>query len=83
MRTTVNLDEDVLLAVKALAKAKRVSLGRALSILVRRALSPGDPGGRMINGVPVFQRPEGAANPVTIDLVNDLRDGDGIEDIPS
>jgi hypothetical protein len=36
MRTTVNLDEDVLSLAKALAEARGVSIGKALSDLARK-----------------------------------------------
>jgi len=39
VRTTVNLDEDVYRAVKALAARSGRPIGRVLSDLVRRALS--------------------------------------------
>lgn len=39
MRTTVNLDEDVLDAAKSLAHIKDVSLGEALSELARRGMA--------------------------------------------
>jgi hypothetical protein len=40
MRTTVDLDEDVLAAAKALAAAERRSLGKVVSDLIRRGLAP-------------------------------------------
>ncbi|MGH8998270.1 MAG: antitoxin [Acidimicrobiia bacterium] len=40
MRTTVDLDEDVLAAAKALAAAERRSLGKVVSDLMRRGLAP-------------------------------------------
>jgi hypothetical protein len=40
MRTTVDLDDDVLAAAKALAAAERRSLGKVVSDLVRRGLAP-------------------------------------------
>jgi hypothetical protein len=39
MRTTVNLDDDVLALVRRRAKLQRQSLGKTLSELVRRGLS--------------------------------------------
>jgi hypothetical protein len=39
MRTTLDVDEDVLAAAKAIASRDRVSVGKALSILAREALS--------------------------------------------
>ena len=38
MRTTLNLDEDVLLAARHVAERQQLSLGEAVSILVRRGL---------------------------------------------
>lgn len=43
MRTTVNLDEDVLQAAKAIAEARGVSLGKALSDLARRGATALEP----------------------------------------
>ena len=40
MRTTVNLDDDVLRAVRSLARERQESLGSVMSALIRRALSP-------------------------------------------
>jgi len=36
MRTTVDLDEDALIAAKQIAARERISLGRAISRLIRR-----------------------------------------------
>lgn len=44
MRTTVNIDEDVLLAVRGLARREKRSVGAVLSELARRALAGGVPG---------------------------------------
>ena len=72
MRTTLDLDEDVLLAAKELARRQRVSLGKALSELARRALIRQDVA-QLRNGVPLFPiGPE--AQVVTLELVNQLRD---------
>ncbi len=39
MRTTVDIDDDVLIAVKELARKEQVSAGRVLSRLAREALA--------------------------------------------
>ncbi|MEI8303234.1 MAG: hypothetical protein WCG13_08050 [Burkholderiales bacterium] len=39
MRTTVNLAEDALIAAQSLARRRRISLGEAVSELVRRGAS--------------------------------------------
>ena len=72
MRTTVDLDEDVLLAAKELAARRRVSLGKVLSDLARRALARQETAPTR-NGVPLF--PVGSeAQVITLELVNQLRD---------
>lgn len=39
IRTTLNIDDDVLTLAKALAEARRISLGKAVSYLARRGVS--------------------------------------------
>ena len=73
MRTTLDLDDDVLLAAKELAVARRTTAGKVVSDLVRRALTP-TRAVRVRNGVPVLSsRPAGAPRP-TMKRVNELRD---------
>jgi len=73
MRTTLDLDEDILQAAKELAASRRTTAGRVLSELARKALAPTRPA-RVRNGVPVLpRRPAGAPRP-TMKLVNALRD---------
>jgi hypothetical protein len=72
MRTTLDLDEDVLFAVKEVARKRGTSIGKTLSVLARQALSQHD-NALTRNGVPLFPRsPE--AKVVTLELVNQLRD---------
>jgi hypothetical protein len=73
MRTTLDLDEDVLQAAKELAATRGTTAGRVISELARKALTPAH-ASRVRNGVPVLpRRPAGAARP-TMKLVNALRD---------
>ena len=73
MRTTLDIDDDVLNAAKELAIAQRTTAGRVISELVRKALRPTGTV-RVRNGVPLLQRrPESAPRP-TMHLVNSLRD---------
>lgn len=73
MRTTLDIDDDMLQAVKELAAVHRVTAGRMLSDLARQALTPA-PGRHVRNGVPVLpRRPQGRPRP-TMKLVNKLRD---------
>ena len=40
MRTTLQIDDDVLLAAKSLARAEKTTLGSVISRLARRGLAP-------------------------------------------
>lgn len=53
MRTTLDLDEDVLEAVKEIAQVKGQTAGKVTSDLVRRALQPKRTV-RVRNGVPLL-----------------------------
>lgn len=79
MRTTVDIDDSVLVAVKALARDEGVSLGVKISELVRRGLkgsaAEGGAVGVRAKGFPVLAGSPGAA-PVTLDVVNELRDAE-------
>ena len=57
MRTTINLDADVLARTRQFAESRSWSLGRALSELARRGLEAQRPV-RLIDGVYVFDLPE-------------------------
>ncbi|MCY4598486.1 MAG: CopG family transcriptional regulator [Acidobacteria bacterium] len=73
MRTTLDIDEDVLQAAKELAAAHRLSAGRVISDLARSALEPARTG-RTRNGVPLLPHRESGAPRPTMKLVNSLRD---------
>ncbi len=60
MRTTLNIEEDILQEVKRYADARAVSLGRAVSDLVRRGLST-PVQTRVVNGVHVVVLPPGSS----------------------
>jgi hypothetical protein len=73
VRTTLEIDDDVLQAAKEIAANRATTAGRVLSDLARKALDPGT-SPRMRNGVPLIpRRPKGSARP-TMALVNRLRD---------
>jgi hypothetical protein len=72
MRTTVDLDDDVLLAAREIAGRRGVSIGKVLSDLVRHALSQRD-AATVRNGVPLLPVQPGAGI-ATLELVNKLRD---------
>jgi hypothetical protein len=56
MRTTLNLDDDVLVAVQRVAASRRVSVGHVVSDLVRRSLNR-PVTTRLVNGISVFDLP--------------------------
>jgi hypothetical protein len=73
MRTTLDIDDDVLQAAKELAILRGSTAGKVLSELARSALAPLR-AERTRNGVPLLPpRPAGAPRP-TMKLVNELRD---------
>ena len=76
MRTTLDVDDDVLTAVKSLASSRNTTAGKVLSELARQALAPVShkkTGEKFRNGVPLFPRKPGGTL-VTMELVNRLRD---------
>jgi hypothetical protein len=73
MRTTLDIDEDVLETAKELAAKRGTTAGRVLSDLARSALAPRDRAARKRNGVPMLPlRRDGGI--VTPEIVNRLRD---------
>ena len=73
MRTTLDLDDDVLQAAKELADTYGVTAGKMLSNLARKALTPTGPVPKVRNGVPLLPRRPGQEI-MTMKLVNELRD---------
>ena len=75
MRTTLAIDDDVLAAARHLAERQSKSIGEVISALARQGLQGGMPRKTpaVRNGVPLLPRRKDAA-PVTLDLVNRLRD---------
>ncbi len=77
MRTTLQIDDDVMQAARVLARRHGSSLGAVISALARRALNtpnaPAAMGQQLRNGLPLLPvQPQGA--PVDLELVNSLRD---------
>ena len=72
MRTTLDLDEDILAAAKDLAAARGQSTGKIISELVRRGLRPTGTS-KFRNGIEVIPR-DPLEPPLTLERVNELRD---------
>lgn len=74
MRTTLAIDDDVLAAAKNLAERQRKSVGEVISALARQGLQRTTQVVPTVrNGVPLLPVRK-AATPVTMELVNQLRD---------
>ena len=72
MRTTLDIEDDILSAAKEMARRQRLSIGKVLSTLARRALTQHRSGGTR-EGVPLFPVQKNAGV-VTLKLINRLRD---------
>ena len=73
MRTTLDIDEDVLQAAKELASVRKTTAGKIVSDLARTALQPSSAQPKVRNGVPLLASRPGARL-VTMEDVNRLRD---------
>ena len=82
MRTTIDIEDDILAVAKELARSQHVSAGKIISRLAREALT-----GRQQQNLPgnAITRPVGGFRPfpargviVTNDQINDLRDREGV-----
>lgn len=74
MRTTLQIDDAVLSAARAMARDEGASLGDVISRLARRGLSTPSVGAvDTTGGFPVFDI-ELDAKPITLDVVNAHRD---------
>lgn len=73
MRTTLDIDEDVLQAAKEIAANRGTTMGKVISELVRKGLRP-KPWVRVRNGVPLLG-PRDPNDPIlTVEFINRLRD---------
>ena len=72
MRTTLELDDDLVREAKVLANKQGVSLGQLISELARKSL-PATARPKFRNGVEVFHSASGARR-VDLEFVNRLRD---------
>jgi len=74
MRTTLAIDDDVLAAARHLAEREQRTIGEVISALARQGLSRASGAPRPErNGIPLV-RSRRDAQPVTLELVNRLRD---------
>ena len=75
MRTTLDIDKEMLIIVKEISIQQHSSAGAVVSELLRKALQQGDTVLEVRNGIPLLpRRPNGPK--VTMEMVNRLRDDD-------
>ena len=75
MRTTLDIDDDVLQAAKEIAASCGTTTGKVISDLVRKGMTPEETY-EVFNGVRLMpRRPPGSKMP-TMELVNRLREDD-------
>jgi hypothetical protein len=75
MRTTLDIDDELLLTVKQIAHQRKTTAGSVVSSLLRESLQPKDFKLEHRNGLPVL--PRRTTGPVvTAELVNRLIDED-------
>lgn len=81
MRTTIDIEPDVLDAAKELARQKHVGVGKVVSQLLRQALThpaPALQSGRVALSATGFDPFPARGVVVSNDMVNRLRDAEGI-----
>ena len=74
MRTTLNLDDDVLEIIREYSEGRALALGKAASELVRKGAASTTPT-QLVNGFVVFNVPAGGAK-ITSERVKQLLDSD-------
>ena len=70
MRTTLNLDDDVLELLKQYSHARSIALGKAASELLRKGAAAQTPT-RLVNGIVVFDVPPDSPR-ITTERVREL-----------
>lgn len=78
MRTTIDIEDDVLAVAKELARSQHVSAGRIISRLAREALTGRQPDNTTTGLVGGFRPFPARGTIVTNTQINDLRDQEGV-----
>jgi len=76
MRTTLDIDDDVLRAAKELARREKKTAGAVISELTRRALTAAPPAGRATRAVHGFRPFPKRGGIVTNEQIDRLREED-------
>ncbi len=81
MRTTLNLEDDALIAAQSLARRRKISLGEAVSELVRKGAAVGSQASLTASSAPLRGRfallPQ-RDEVITADHIRDLMEREGI-----
>ncbi|MBI5282721.1 MAG: CopG family transcriptional regulator [Candidatus Solibacter usitatus] len=72
MRTTLELDDEIVLLARQLAQQRGLTIGQVISGLARKGMQPAT-SARVRNGVPLLRAKKSPVLPA-LDLVNRLRD---------
>ena len=72
MRTTLEIEDDLVQLARQLAEQQKISMGEVVSRMLRKSLQTAAPA-KSRNGVPLIVRRPGAPKP-TLALINQLRD---------
>ena len=75
MRTTLDIDDDVMQVAKEIARLKNQGIGQALSDLARRGLTPEVSSVELRDSIPVWTHAPGAIT-ITNEMVRNLLDGE-------
>lgn len=76
MRTTLDIDDDILQAAKEIAASRRSTTGKVISDLARRGLLPPKEKVKVKNGVLLLGPRSPDDPPVTVEFVNQLKEED-------
>ncbi|WP_313315629.1 hypothetical protein [Pulveribacter sp.] len=82
MRTTIDLEDDILIAAKEIARAENTSLGKVISRLIRQALTgsaaPQATNSSAAAAATGFVPFDARGVVVSDELINRLRDAEGV-----
>lgn len=73
MRTTLTIDDDLLLHAKAIAETQQRSLGAVVSDYLRKSMKPEQPSPAYRNGIRLLPK---SGQTITLEMVNAIRDDD-------
>lgn len=74
MRTTLEIDDNLMQVAKELAGVRGLTIGQVISALARKGLESPPASGAIRNGVPLLPRRTAGAPRPTMKRVNELRD---------